>query len=285
MVYRGQRGRKRKTVKKGRPWLAVCFWTLVLAVGLSLAFPKAAKSVRNSVTNALGIDLDGAVTVFGDDLRAGKNIFSAAKGAFVRAFSADNGKEIPAEKQEGSEAPAMKNESEEPSNSPEPVSSGEEQDPVETFKSSQSVFMELGLPGNVTYEMPEIKIPLTTPVSGTVTSGFGYREHPSDGEVRFHYGLDIAAGSGTDAVSIADGTVAAVGDSTSYGLYVIIRHADGVESLYAHLSEVCVNNGDEVKAGEKLGTVGQTGNATAPCLHLELLVDGDYVNPGYYLYI
>ena len=79
-------------------------------------------------------------------------------------------------------------------------------------------------------------------------------------------------------------TVAAVGDSTSYGLYVIIRHPDGVESLYAHLSEVTVQNGDEVKAGDKIGTVGATGNATAACLHLELLVNGDYVNPEYYLY-
>ena len=89
----------------------------------------------------------------------------------------------------------------------------------------------------------------------------------------------------SEALSVADGTVAAVGDSTSYGLYVIVKHENGVESLYAHLSEVCVKNGDTVKAGDRIGTVGETGNATAPCLHLELLVNGNYVNPGFYLYV
>lgn len=282
MVYTGQRRRKRKTVKKRRPWLAICFWTLILAVGLSLAFPKAAAKARKSVADALGIDLDGAVTVFSEDLRAGKNIFSAAKVAFVRAFNAEP-ENIEAGKTQSDEEPVMGPGESGGRSDTEPIPDAPT-DRVESFKDSQSVFMELGLPANVTFEMPEIPIAIVTPVKGIVTSGFGYREHPSDGKVRFHYGLDIAAEEGAEVVSIADGTVAAVGDSTSYGLYVIIRHENGVESLYAHLSEVCVENGNEVRAGDKIGTVGKTGNATAPCLHLELLVNGDYVNPEYYLY-
>lgn len=280
MVYTGQRGRRKKKTAKKR-WGTICVWTLVLVVALNLAFPRAAKNVRQKIAGALGVDLGGAVTVFGEELKAGKNIFSAAKGAVKYAFNPDSGDEIEVGNTGQDGRPAMG----EPTDVTDKAGEDTPKDPVELFKDSQSAFSELGLPNNVTYEMPELTLTLTKPVSGVVSSGFGYREHPSDGQVKFHYGLDIAADAGQDAVSVADGTVAAVGDSTSYGLYVIIRHPDGVESLYAHLSEVTVKNGDEVKAGDKIGTVGETGNATAPCLHLELLVDGNYVNPGYYLYI
>lgn len=287
MVYVGRRGRRRTRKKVKRPWLSVCVWTLVLVVALTLAFPKTAKNVRQRIAGALGIDFGGAISVFGENLKAGKNIIAAAKGAVEYAFRADDGNDMEVGDTDGNGKPAMGDASGEgqPSEAPEGNGENSAENAVEQFKESQSGYAELGLPGNVTFEMPEVPYPLRTPVSGTVTSGFGYREHPTDGVVRFHYGLDIAAETGTDAVSIADGTVAAVGDSTSYGLYVIVRHSNGVESLYAHLAEVSVENGDEVKAGDKIGTVGKTGNATAPCLHLELLVDGDYVNPGYYLYV
>lgn len=283
MVYTGQRGRRRtrkKTAK--RPWLSICVWTLVLVVALNLAFPRAAKNVRRKISDALGVDFGGAVSVFGEELKAGKNIFSAAKGAVKYAFNPDGGDEIEVGNTDKDGKPTMGDT--EPTDAADKTGEDAPKDPVEQFKESQSAFSELGMPNNVTFDMPHVDLALIKPVSGVVTSGFGYREHPTDGQVKFHYGLDIAAGEGEDAVSIADGTVAAVGDSTSYGLYVIIRHPDGVESLYAHLSEVTVKNGDEVKAGDKIGTIGMTGNATAPCLHFEMLVDGDYVNPGYYLY-
>ncbi len=281
MVYTGQRGRRRKKKAK-RSWLSICVWTLVLIVALNLAFPKAAKNARQKISDALGVDFGGAVGVFGEELRAGKNIFSAAKGAVKYAFAPEDGDEIEAGNTEEGEKSAMKDDG--PTDKADNAGKDTVRGAVELFKDSQSAFSELGLPNNVTYEKPEVALPLIKPVDGVVSSGFGYREHPADGQVKFHYGLDIAAEEGQDAVSIADGTVAAVGDSTSYGLYVIIRHPDGVESLYAHLSEVTVQNGDEVKAGDKIGTVGATGNATAACLHLELLVNGDYVNPEYYLY-
>ena len=74
----------------------------------------------------------------------------------------------------------------------------------------------------------------------------------------------------------------AAGESSSLGNYIIINH-DGVESEYGHLSEILVSEGDAVSAGDVIGRVGETGNATGPCLHFELEVDGEYVNPEYYL--
>ena len=282
MVYVGRRGRK-KAKKKARVSLrSVCLWVLVLAVGFMLAFPGEAKKLRRKASEALGMDLGGAVGAFGENLRAGENIFAAAKDAFRVAFTPGEDGEMQVLSGDDGAEPAM-------SGAPgadtlNNIENSVPTDPVELFKESQREFDALGLPSNVTYEKPEAG-ELSAPVEGTVTSGFGYREHPSDGQVRFHYGLDVAAEQGTDVVSAADGTVAAVGDSTSYGAYVIIRHDNGVESLYAHLAEIFVENGDQVLAGEKIGTVGDSGNATAPCLHLELLVNGDYVNPGYYLYL
>lgn len=63
-----------------------------------------------------------------------------------------------------------------------------------------------------------------TPVMGTLTSDFGYREHPVEGEERFHYGIDIGAAAGTEIGCFADGTVTAVGESSSYGKYITVAH-------------------------------------------------------------
>ena len=122
-----------------------------------------------------------------------------------------------------------------------------------------------------------------TPVFGTVSSGFGYREHPVEGEERFHYGLDIAADEGTAVECFADGTVKAVGESSSYGKYVIVSHQGGYDTLYAHCSKITVSSGTAVTEGQTIAKVGQTGIATGPHLHFELHRDGVYLNPVYYV--
>lgn len=122
-----------------------------------------------------------------------------------------------------------------------------------------------------------------TPVSGTLSSGFGYREHPLEGGERFHYGVDLAAASGTSICAFADGTVTAVGESTSYGKYCVLSHPGGYSTLYAHCSRVTAASGAAVAMGEKIAEVGQTGFATGPHLHFELQHDGVYLNPIYYV--
>ena len=145
------------------------------------------------------------------------------------------------------------------------------------------LYSEENLPEGVSMEQAILGFDYTTPVMGVLSSSFGYREHPVEGEERFHYGLDLAADTGTEIRCFADGTVTAVGDSSSYGKYCVISHSGGYSTLYAHCSRVTVSSGAEVAKGEKVAEVGETGMATGPHLHFELQQNGTYLNPVYYV--
>ena len=148
---------------------------------------------------------------------------------------------------------------------------------------SYILYSEENLPENVSMEQTLLGFDHCTPVAGTLSSGFGYREHPTEGEERFHYGVDLAAEAGTDIVCFADGTVTAVGESSSYGNYCTVAHENGFSTLYAHCGRVTAASGKEVRQGEKLGEVGSSGMATGPHLHFELQRNGTYLNPIYYV--
>lgn len=145
------------------------------------------------------------------------------------------------------------------------------------------VYTEENLPEGVSLEQAVLGFSYCTPVVGTLTSSFGYREHPIEGEDLFHYGVDLAANTGTAISCFADGTVTAVGESSSYGKYCIVRHQDGYATLYAHCSKICTSSGADVDEGEKIAEVGETGMATGSHLHFELMKDGTYLNPIYYV--
>ena len=113
----------------------------------------------------------------------------------------------------------------------------------------------------------------------TLTSEFGPRISPTLGVVDFHTGQDIAAPTGTPALATSQGTVAFVGVDGGYGNLVRVRHANGVETYYAHLSAFNVQVGDQVNKGDPLGAVGSTGNSTGPHLHLEVRVDDKPTDP------
>ncbi len=120
------------------------------------------------------------------------------------------------------------------------------------------------------------------PTEGSLTSTFGSRLSPITGQPGFHYGLDISADEGEKIGAFADGTVRETGES-SYGNYIIIDHDEGFATLYAHCSSISAKVGDEVKCGDEIAQVGQTGNATSPHLHLELWKDGSALDPADYL--
>ena len=123
-----------------------------------------------------------------------------------------------------------------------------------------------------------------TPAAGRTSSGFGTRVDPmghASGE--FHPGLDIAAVTGTPVVAAAAGQVVHAGPAGTYGNMIAIRHADGTETRYAHLSAVGVAVGDQVAAGAPIGAVGSTGRSTGPHLHFEVRKDGKAVDPRPYL--
>ena len=145
------------------------------------------------------------------------------------------------------------------------------------------LYSDQNLPENVSMQQAILDFDYCTPVNGTVSSGFGYRDHPVEGEERFHYGLDLAADTGTEILCFADGTVTAVGESSSYGKYCIVEHTGGYSTLYAHCSRVTASSGAAVTEGQKIAEVGETGLATGPHLHFELQQNGTYLNPVYYV--
>ena len=145
------------------------------------------------------------------------------------------------------------------------------------------LYTDKNLPEDVSLEQTILDFDYCTPVCGTLSSPFGYREHPVEGEERFHYGVDLAADTGTAVSCFADGTVTAVGESSSYGKYCIVTHAGGYATLYAHCSRITASSGAEVARGQKIAEVGETGMATGPHLHFELHENGVYLNPIYYV--
>lgn len=175
--------------------------------------------------------------------------------------------------------------------SDEAVNCGEEADVNATaipaavieFLESQQQYSDVELPGNVSYDYEPFPEDICVPVAGYNSSGFGYRTHPIHGDLRFHYGTDFAAWSGENIYAFADGTVTLAAWSESYGNYITVEHPGGWESLYAHCSILYVETGDEVKAGQKIALVGDTGLVTGPHLHFELMHNGVYTNPEYYV--
>lgn len=113
-----------------------------------------------------------------------------------------------------------------------------------------------------------------------LTSGFGWRVHPITGNKAFHTGLDIGAAMRTPIHAAADGVVAFAGDGGSYGNMVILRHKNGLFTVYGHASKLLVRKGKYVKRGQKIALVGSTGASTGAHLHFEVKSTEKHVNPG-----
>jgi murein DD-endopeptidase MepM/ murein hydrolase activator NlpD len=103
----------------------------------------------------------------------------------------------------------------------------------------------------------------------TVTSAFGLRQDPITGETRFHRGVDLRAAYGQEVVATDAGRVVFSGVQGGYGTTVLIEHADGTRTRYAHLSNAAVREGETVGAGQPVGRAGSSGRATGPHLHFE----------------
>lgn len=124
---------------------------------------------------------------------------------------------------------------------------------------------------------------LVLPVNAPVTSPFGLRTHPTDGEEAFHYGVDFGAAEGEKIQCAAAGEAAEAGESPEYGNYILVKHSDSIYTLYAHCQEVLPKVGDAISAGQVIATVGATGNVTGPHLHFEIR-DGDtWLDPANFL--
>jgi murein DD-endopeptidase MepM/ murein hydrolase activator NlpD len=145
-----------------------------------------------------------------------------------------------------------------------------------TTSSSSSGYEYIDLSGVGPFTWP-------CPSCNIVSSEYGYRVHPIYGTTKFHSGIDIAASYGATIVAAASGTVVSASYSSSMGNYVMISHGDGLYTVYMHCSKLCVSEGDEVSAGQKIAEVGSTGASTGPHLHFSVRSGGAYVSPWDYL--
>lgn len=125
--------------------------------------------------------------------------------------------------------------------------------------------------------------PSIRPVNGWVTSGFGSRISPFTGQKEFHSGIDISNAQGTKIIAPANGRVATAAEKVYIGNLVVIDHGHGRATKYGHMKEILVTPGQEVKRGDVIGLVGNTGRSTGPHLHYEVLINGTPVNPLKYI--
>lgn len=124
-----------------------------------------------------------------------------------------------------------------------------------------------------------ISKPDSMPVLGNISSRFGRRKDPIDGDKDFHNGIDIAATEGSIIRASGAGIVTFSGKNGNYGNMIIISHGYGYRSLYAHNSKNIVKVGDKVKKGDKIAYIGNTGKSTGPHLHFEIHYKGRQINP------
>nr|WP_214647945.1 M23 family metallopeptidase [Ruegeria lacuscaerulensis] len=135
------------------------------------------------------------------------------------------------------------------------------------------------------YRIAAEKAPFASPVNAVVryTSGFGTRRDPKTGGRRMHNGADFAGAHGTDIFATADGVVTHAGWQSGFGRLVKIKHAFGIETLYAHNTKIRVKVGQRVSRGDHIADMGSTGRSTGTHLHYEVRVNGKPVNPMTYI--
>lgn len=188
---------------------------------------------------------------------------------------------------------------------------------LDQSESDQSALMEKIAKQEAAYEnakyqewlatsVPETTVPPTTGSTGNAGAGntvegvtwqipinytyfsspFGYRDHPLHGDWRFHYGVDLAAPTGTPIYATRSGVVTTTDyEDGGAGYYVSINHGDGYSSIYMHMTHYIVTPGQYVSAGQVIGYCGSTGGSTGPHLHFGISYNGVYVNPADYINI
>jgi len=126
-------------------------------------------------------------------------------------------------------------------------------------------------------------MPSIWPVQGWVTSGFGYRRDPFTGQQRLHEGIDIVAPYGSGMVAPAAGRVVSAGWQSSWGRTLEIDHGNGIRTFFAHCRTISVGEGDAVRRGQRVATVGSSGRSTGTHLHYGVKRNGNWVNPRDYI--
>lgn len=122
-------------------------------------------------------------------------------------------------------------------------------------------------------------VPMILPVSGEITSHFGYRTHPITGKFGIHNGTDFSAEEGTPIAAALDGTVEEVGCNKVRGNYIVLSHGGDTKTVYMHCSEIVAPENAVIRQGEFIAKVGNTGLSTGAHLHFSIIIGGKYCNP------
>ena len=145
---------------------------------------------------------------------------------------------------------------------------------------SSSYNGKLDIPSNVRLDRLDFGSDFVKPLKkARITSRFDYRVNPVTGRYVFHTGMDLGAASGSDIMAMKAGKVISSRYNGGYGNVVIVEHADGIRTLYAHCSKLLVKAGEKVRKGQVIARVGSTGNSTGPHLHIEFRKGGKKYDP------
>lgn len=125
--------------------------------------------------------------------------------------------------------------------------------------------------------------PTLLPTNGWVTSYYGIRKSPTSGRIKMHEGIDIGARTGTKIIAPADGIVTFAGSKAGFGKFVQINHGYGIETIFGHAKSVSVKQGQKVRRGHHIASIGSTGSSTGPHVHYEVRVNGIPVDPFYFI--
>ena len=269
--------------------LVICGSIFVLLVAVKLLLPARMEEWGATVSGAMerNMDVQAVFSAVGKAFAGEEESAGTAQEVYQAVFHAEEQQE-PLKTAEYRQMPASSDavtglQQYRPETSE--TTTGQEETPqAETVSTLAYVlYSKENLPENASLEQSILDFDYCSPIVGTLSSGFGYREHPTEGEDRFHYGIDLAADTGTKICAFSDGTVTAVGESSSYGKYCTVSHPGGYSTLYAHCSRITVSSGAAVRGGAPIAEVGESGMATGPHLHFELQQNGTYLNPIYYV--
>ncbi len=240
----------------------VCGAAFVLLVTLKLLLPGGLASLRGTLGAWLARDTDfvSAFSAVGHAVSGEGGVLDSLGDAYVAVFGGGEAAEVA-----------------------KPVELETDASPAREAEAAAAPEDTRDYPEHAAAEQRVLGFDFAPPLSGTVTSGFGWRVHPDTGREAFHYGVDVAAEEGAAVACFADGTVGVVAEGVELGKYLTVHHENGVTTLYGHCSRITVSPGAKVARGDKLAEVGATGNATGPHLHFEIQDGEDYLDPAYYL--
>ena len=128
------------------------------------------------------------------------------------------------------------------------------------------------------------RIPLGKPFEGDINSNYGYRRNPFTSKgIEFHSGVDFKGRQGDSIRATGNGVVSFAGYNGGYGRCIVINHNESLQTLYAHLKQIDVKEGQTVQTGDHIGLMGSTGRSTGPHLHYEVIFDDKKINPLKYI--